>query len=168
MCHWISFEEETAARSSINSTEHNLLTTSQIKTIYYMGRFPFDVKFQFELPENSMNVGKGQLFPEFPEKMTLRSIPNSFWENSHREFQFHLIFPRRIFRFSVEWFVFNNFRIFWKLFAEISETFGFFSIFGIFGWMESTHHKPNCFKCFLAFIDTRVIQRQWNGIKRTS
>lgn len=43
-----------------------------------MGRFPFDVKFQFELPENSMNVGKGQLFPEFPEKMTLRSIPNSF------------------------------------------------------------------------------------------
>lgn len=40
-----------------------------------MGRFPFDVKFQFELPENSMNVGKGQLFPEFPEKMTLRSIP---------------------------------------------------------------------------------------------
>lgn len=88
-----------------------------------MGRFPFDVKFQFELPENSMNVGKGQLFPEFPEKMTLRSIPNSFWENSHREFQFHLIFPRRIFRFSVEWFVFNNFRIFWKLFRESSATF---------------------------------------------
>ena len=68
--------------------------------------------------------------------MIIQALPKKIVsEISYPEYPFHLIFLQEFPEFSVEWFVlrkFYNFRIFWKLYQEISVPFITVSKFSLF------------------------------------